>query len=398
MKIALLLLSTALVTTSCGTPSEKSNVSSSSSKRMVCDLLAMADIKVDGDRPWDITVHNDSFYDRVLGEGSLGFGESYMDGWWDSSALDQCLFRVLRADLGKNIRPSWDVYWTLFKARVFNMQDKQGSKEVIEQHYQLGNDLYQKMLDDFMVYSCGYWKEATTLGDAQKAKFDLICRKLDLKPGMKALDIGCGWGGFAKYAAENYGVSMVGVTLSENQAEYAREICKGLPVEILVQDYRDVDGTFDRIISIGMYEHVGSKNFREFSTVVNRCLKPQGLMLLHTIGRDTSTTVTDPWIHKYIFPNGQLPSITQLGEAIEGVFVMEDWHNFGADYDKTLMAWFENFEKNWEQLHPTYGDRFYRMWKYYLLSCAGCFRARGMQLWQIVLSREGVNGGYQSVR
>jgi cyclopropane-fatty-acyl-phospholipid synthase len=372
--------------------------SKSDSKQLVQDLFAKADVVVGGARPWDIQVHNEAFYDRLLSEGSLGLGESYMDGWWDAKHVDEFIYHIFKAHLDDQVPYTWKNCKTALVARFCNMQDKMKSKEVIEQHYQLGNDLYSKMLDSEMVYSCAYWKDAQNLDEAQKAKFDLICRKLKLQPGMTILDIGCGWGGFVKYAAENYGVKAVGVTLSKNQAKVAKKKCKKLPVNIFVQDYRDVEGSFDRVISIGMFEHVGKKNFREFMEVSDRLLKPDGLMLLHTIGSNTSTIVTDPWIDAYIFPHGQLPSIAQIGEAIEGLFVMEDWHNFGAYYDTTLMKWHENFQKSWPELEPKYGERFYRMWNYYLLSCAGAFRARSIQLWQVVLSKDGVASGYTSLR
>ncbi len=254
------------------------------------------------------------------------------------------------------------------------------------------------MLDGLMTYSCGYWRRASNLDEAQKAKYDLIAEKLGIKPGMRVLDIGCGWGGFAKHIAQKYGVEVVGITLSENQAEYAREFCKGLSVQILVQDYRDVEGMFDRIVEIGMFEHVGLKNYRSFMEIIHSHLKDDGLVMLHTIGRDRSKFTVDPWIEQYIFTNGHLPSIAQIATSIEGLFVMEDWHNFSGDYDKTLMAWFQNFDKNWDKIKGSYPDPFYRMWKYYLLSCAGAFRARVLQLWQVVLSKEGILGGYESVR
>jgi len=286
----------------------------------------------------------------------------------------------------------------MLKAKLINEQTKERSLIVGEQHYDLGNDLYELMLDNYMIYSCGYWKNATNLNEAQEAKLDLICRKLRLKPGMTVLDIGCGWGGFAKYAAEHYDVKVTGVTISKEQAKYAQEFCKGLPVTILVKDYRDVKEAFDRVVSIGMFEHVGYKNYREFMEVSNHCLKDNGLSLLHTIGSNTTVTSGDPWILKYIFPNSMLPSICQIANAFEGLFIMEDWHNFGADYDKTLMAWHERFTKNWDKVKEKYGERFYRMWNYYLLSCAALFRARQAQLWQIVLSKKGVPGGYKSIR
>lgn len=366
--------------------------------QVVKEVLAFADVQIDGSRPWDMIVHNQALYNRVLKDQSLGLGESYVQGWWDCPALDEMMFRILRAGLEKNFKPTWAMRWAVFKAKVFNYQSKSNSMAVIDQHYQLGNDLFVNMLDELMTYSCGYWKNATTLNEAQRAKYDLIARKLGLKPGMRVLDIGCGWGGFAKYVAQNYGVSVVAITLSENQAEYAREFCKGLNVEVRVQDYRDVNELFDRIIEIGMFEHVGNKNYRTFMEMVHRSLKDDGMLMLHTIGNNMSLVTCDAWIDKYIFPNGHLPSIAQIGTAIEGLFVMEDWHNFSADYDKTLMAWYQNFESSWDKLKASYSPAFYRMWKYYLLSCAGAFRARDIQLWQVVLAKQGVLGGYETVR
>jgi cyclopropane-fatty-acyl-phospholipid synthase len=248
------------------------------------------------------------------------------------------------------------------------------------------------------VYSCGYWKDATSLDEAQEAKLDLVCSKLGLRPGMRVLDIGCGWGEALKFAAERYGVSGVGITVSQEQAEYARRLCHGLPIEIRVQDYRDVDERFDRSWSIGMFEHVGVKNYRRYFDVVRRCLTDDGLSLLHTIGGEESTNHTDPWIAKYIFPNSMIPSAAQIAQYSEGLFVIEDWHNFGADYEKTLLAWRDNFELAWPTLQARYGERFRRMWEFYLCAAAATFRARRDQLWQVVLSPHGVPGGYQALR
>ncbi len=363
---------------------------------MAEQLLAAADVKIGGDRPWDIQVHDERFYMRVLKDGSLGLGESYMDGWWDCAAIDQFIYRVLRARL--DVKPSWRLKLAVLKSKLFNEQDKKGSMAVIDQHYELGNDLYQNMLDNLMTYSCGYWKECDNLDEAQKAKYDLIARKLQLEKGMRVLDIGCGWGGFAKFIAENYGVSVVGITLSEKQASFGREATKGLPVKIRVQDYRDLNETFDRIVEIGMFEHVGPKNYRPFMDMCYRCLKDNGLVMLHTIGSNKTSARGEDWLLRYIFPYGKLPSISEIGRSIEGLFVMEDWHNFGVDYDKTLRAWFANFDRNWPKIKDRYPDPFYRMWKYYLLSLAGSFRAREIQLWQVVLSKDGLPGGYESVR
>lgn len=368
------------------------------SRDVIEEMALIADVRLNGERAWDIQVHNEGFYDRVFRDPSLGLGESYMEGWWDARALDELLFRIFRANIEERFKPSWGMKWAYLKAKLFNRQSKSGSMKVINEHYQLGNDLYENMLDGLMTYSCGYWKNAKTLDEAQVAKYDLIARKLGLQKGMRVLDIGCGWGGFSKYVSENYGVSVVGITLSSNQAEYAKKLCQGLPVEIRVQDYRDVDETFDRVVEIGMFEHVGVKNYRTFMEMVHKCLTDDGLVMLHTIGSNQSHIAGDPWIDKYIFSGGQLPSIAQIGTSIEGLFVMEDWHNFSADYDKTLMAWDANFDRNWDKIKANYSDPFYRMWKFYLMSCAASFRSRSIQLWQVVLSKKGVLGGYETVR
>ena len=369
-----------------------------SARAFVENLLRKADVRIGGDRPQDITVHDERLFDRVIRYGTLGLGEAYMDGWWDANELDTFIETVLRAHLEKAVEINIASVIAIAKAFILNMQSSARARKVGEVHYDLGNDLYEAMLDKRMVYTCGYWKDAKTLDEAQEAKLDLVCRKIGLKRGDRVLDIGCGWGSFAKFAAERYGASVVGITISKEQAALARKLCKALPVEIRVQDYRDVDEKFDHIISIGMFEHVGVKNYRTYFEVARRCLKPEGLFLLHTIGSNVSRLTSDPWINTYIFPGGVIPSVAQIGKASEGLFVMEDWHNFGPYYDTTLMAWFKNFDAAWPKLRETYGDRFYRMWKYYLLTCAGAFRARETHLWQIVLSPNGVPGGYTSVR
>jgi cyclopropane-fatty-acyl-phospholipid synthase len=322
----------------------------------------------------------------VLTQGSLGLGESYIDGWWDCQHLDEFFFRVLRSKLNSKISNNRSLLFKLALARVINMQPRRKAFQIGKSHYDLGNDLFTEMLDRQMVYSCAYWKDAQTLDTAQENKLELICRKLRLQPGMKILDIGCGWGGLLKYVAEKYGSSTVGITVSKEQVEFAKTYCANLPVEVRLQDYRDLNEKFDRVVSVGMIEHVGYKNYKTYLEIVHRCLKDDGLFLLHTIGGNRSVHAVEPWMNRYIFPNGMLPSIKQLGEAIEGLFVMEDWHNFSADYDKTLMEWHKNFVRNWKNLERNYDNRFRRMWEYYLLSCAGAFRARGNQLWQIVLS------------
>jgi cyclopropane-fatty-acyl-phospholipid synthase len=361
-------------------------------------LLELAGIEINGSKPRDIQVNHRDFYSRVLSGGPLGLGEAYMDGLWDCAALDELIYQLLRADLEHRIRPLKllvPVIW----AKLVNLQSPRRAFRIGEQHYDIGNDLYQLMLDQRMAYTCGYWKDADNLDAAQEAKLDLICRKIGLQAGMRVLDMGCGWGSFAGFAAERYGVEVVGVTVSKEQIEYGRQRYRDLNVDLRFQDYREVNERFDRVVSIGMLEHVGPKNYRTFMRVVQRCLEDDGLHLLHTIGTNTRALAVDPWTNKYIFPGGVLPVLQQLAVASEGIFVLEDLHNIGTHYDPTLMAWMANVDKHRKELENLgYDQRFYRMWRYYLLGAAGSDRARRNQLWQIVYSKKGLDGGYASIR
>lgn len=363
--------------------------------RATVELLDKAAIRVNGSNPWDMQIRAAGVPERAFSQGNLGLGEAYMDGAWDAEELDEFFSRLLGTRLTDGIRPLRLLGYAL-TAKLLNRQGKKRAKKVGEVHYDLGNDFYAAMLDSRMTYTCGYWATATDLEQAQRDKLDLICRKLKLQPGMRVLDIGCGWGSFMAYAAQHYGVECVGVTISKEQVAWAQEhYGDNLPLEFRLQDYRDVNEKFDAIASVGMFEHVGRKNYRTYMEVAHRCLQDDGLFLLHTIGKNMRKSAPDPWIDKYIFPNGDLPSVGQIGDAVDNLFVVEDVHNFGADYDKTLMAWFRNFEKAWPRFEHLLGERFYRMWRYYLLSCAGAFRARDIQLWQWVLSKEGVRNGYR---
>lgn len=360
-------------------------------------LLAEADVAIGGSRPQDIVIHAPRFAARVLAQGSLGLGESYMDGDWDAHRLDVFIEHLLRAGLDQRVHSLGEIRDALL-ARVINPQRGARSYEVGRRHYDLGNDLYQVMLGQRLVYSCGYWAQAVNLDAAQEAKLALICRKLGLRSGQRVLDIGCGWGEALKFAAERYGVSGVGVTISEQQADYARALCRGLPIEIRLQDYRELNERFDAVLSVGMFEHVGVRNYRRYFDVVRRVLAPEGLFLLHTIGSNRSSHHSDPWIARYIFPNSMLPSARQICSACEGRFIIEDWHNFGSDYARTLQAWRDNIEAAWGQLDARYDERFRRMWRFYLACSIAIFRCRQAQLWQLVLSPHGVAGGYRAPR
>jgi cyclopropane-fatty-acyl-phospholipid synthase len=365
-------------------------------REAVEQLLGLAGIEIGGTDPWDLSVHNPEFYREAWMRRNLGMGEAYMDGWWDCPQLDAFFARLLRAGVEERLKVTAGMVFRTLARRAFNFQGVRRSRQVAFRHYDLGNDLYQAMLDPTLNYSCGYWKHARTLEEAQRDKMELVCAKLMLKPGMRVLDIGCGWGALAIHAARHHGVKVVGITLSEPQRQFAEAAGRGLPVSFRLQDYRRMPAeTFDRVVSIGMFEHVGRKNHGAFLDLVAGHLAEDGLFLLHTIGGNSSRAGCDPWINKYIFPNGELPSAAQIGRAMEGRFVMEDWHNFGADYDRTLMAWHRNFQEHWAELQDRFDQRFFRMWSYYLLSCAGAFRARDLQLWQIVMSRTGVPGGFR---
>jgi cyclopropane-fatty-acyl-phospholipid synthase len=374
-------------------------------RHRVAALLDRADIRIDGDRSWDIHVHDDRLYRRILAEGVLGVGESYMDGWWDCDRLDEMFHRVLAARLDREIRQDWRMLVHLGASRLMNLQSRRRSHHVARQHYDLDTDLYMSFLDPYNQYSCAYFRGTEELDRAQVQKLELICRKLQLTVGERVLDIGCGWGGFARYAAERYGCHVTGVTISPVQAAYARDFCRGLDVEILESDYRNLPrhigaAGVGKVLSCGMIEHVGYRNYASFMRVVAHCLPERGMFLLHTVGgRRTKTTLQNRWLARYIFPNAMMPSLKQLAGAAEGLLVVEDLHAFGPrHYEKTLLAWYDNFERNWHTISARHDERFFRMWRFYLLHMAGSFRADQQHLWQIVLSKNGVGGEYAAVR
>ena len=344
-------------------------------------------IQINGSEPWDIRVFNEDFYARVFRQGSLGFGESYMERWWDTADLEELIYRLLKARIDQRVH-SWPDLITYVATVLFNRQARARAFVVGERHYDIGNDLYERMLDSRMIYTCGYWENAATLEEAQRAKLDLVFRKLDLKPGQRVLDVGCGWGGALEYAAREYSVEGVGITISREQADYARNKCAGLPIEIRLQDYRETRGDFDHIFSIGMFEHVGPKNYRAYMQAMRRCLRPGGRFLLHTIGanRQSASPGTDPWIEKYIFPNSKLPTKAQIADALHGLFDVMGEQSIGSHYVPTLRAWRANFEQHWPELKETRDDTFYRMWEFYLQSSAASFRAENNEVWQVLMT------------
>lgn len=365
-------------------------------------------VAFNGNAPWDIQVHDKRLYRDLLKRGSLAFGEGYVNGWWSCSQLDELFTRLLRPEQSLEILQGFQASSRLQSwiqsvgERFINWQTQLRSHQVGRRHYDIDPRVYAAMLDSRKIYSCGYWENAKSLEEAQEQKLRMICEKLELQQGERLLDIGCGWGGLAAYAAKEYGVEVVGITVSSQQVRFAKEKTKGLPVKIFLTDYRselvEKEKPFDKIVSVGMMEHVGRKNDKKYFAIAERKLKQEGLMLVQTIGSRKTNYQVDPWINTYIFPNGRLPSAQQLCNGFEDYFKLEDWHNFGKDYDKTLMAWWRNFDHAWGQLGEDLTPSFYRLWSYYLLSCAGLFRSGQGQLWQIVLSKPTRKQSYRSVR
>lgn len=350
-------------------------------------LFEKADITINGSRDWDIQVHNKQFLSRVLRDGTIALGESYIEGWWDAKRIDQFIYKLLKSGIVSYMQKPLIQKWYDLKSKAINKQSKTKALKNASFHYNLGNRLFESTLDKSMNYSCAYWRNAKTLNQAQENKMHLICKKLKLEKGMKVLDIGCGWGGFAKFASEKYGVKVTGLTISKDQFDYAKKYCKKNNVEILLEDYRDHIGQYDRIICVEMMEHVGSKNHRKFVEKVYQNLKKEGLFLLQCISVNKILERNDPWIDKYIFPGSVPLCAKQINNATDNLFYIVDWEDFTQDYHRTMMEWHKNFKKNWKNIKNHYDKKFYRLWEFYLLCCPATALAKTHHLWQIVFAR-----------
>lgn len=373
-------------------------------------LLTRAFQKIGVEPGADMVVHDDRFYERVLKDHTIGFGEAYVEGWWDAPDLTALFRKLIEGvpQLKKHLKLNLHILAYNWMDGWLNRQLRARALRDVQFHYDIGNELYEVMLDPNMVYTCAYFKDPTwTLEKAQTEKIDLVYRKLHIpEAGIKqprVLDIGCGWGFGLIHGARHYGVSGVGVTLAREQAEFARARAGDLPVEFRLQDYRDIQEKepFDAIFSLGMFEHVGKMNYRRFMETVHRNLKPGGLFLLHSIGAKEHGP-SDPWIRKYIFPGAFIPDVVDIAEAADGLFIEHDFQNFGLYYAKTALEWCSRFEAGWEKLHSLrpdfYDQRFFRLWKYYLQSSAATFYSGWNQVWQIVFSKGPLEEVYQAVR
>lgn len=354
------------------------------------NLLQKADIQIEGIRPWDIRIRHPDFFKRIMLQGLLGLGESYMDGWWECDRLDIFIYKFLANKLDDAVPENFSDILMILSEKIFNRKSDDCDSRVLVKKYDIGYDVFTHMLDPYMQYSCGYWRNGATLAEAQEAKLKMICEKLQLAPGMRVLDIGCGWGGTAEYIARHYDVYVEGITNSTEEQKVAQSRCQGLDITIMLEDYQDLsDDKFDRVIALGTLEYIELKNYSDFFKAVARSLKPDGLFLLHSTGSTQLVNHVGPWLNKYIFPNGCLPSGQQLVQSIEPYFVIEDWDNLGTDYDKTLMSWSEKINESWPVLSMNHSPKFKRMLDYYLCSGAGFFRAGRIQLRQILFCMGG---------
>ena len=328
-------------------------------------VFAASDIAIDGSKPWDIRVTDNRFFRAVVTQGSLGLGEAYMNGWWKCEDLEELAYRLMRSGIYK-ISLWMPIYLVAnIHDAAINQQSKEKSLRVAERHYAMGNDIFLSFLGKYKNYSCGYFSDTDNLDQAQLQKLEKICRLLDLKPGDRVLDVGGGWGEFARYAATKYGCYVTSVNITDEQIKFAVEYCKGTSVDIRKCDYRDITGRYDKIAVIAMLTHVGPKNYRKFMEVADRCLEPGGMMLIESVGGHKSRKNCEAWINRYIFPGGVVPSLKQFDTAMAGRFSRKETDEFGGFYVHTLRAWNRNLMQAWPDHLRKYDERVRLMFEYF---------------------------------
>ena len=329
---------------------------------------------------------------QVLGKGFLGFGEAYMAGDLGVDGDLQELLRLgLSIEFDKHSLSLWQkIHFFLYSLSTKNTSDR--AKENISHHYDLGDEFYSLFLDNTLTYSCGYFNcENDGLERAQLNKYDHICRKLALRPEEKLVDIGCGWGGMLIYAAQKYAINGVGNTISHNQCQWAnkkiRELGLQNRIEVVLADYREIEGEFDKFVSIGMFEHVGRAFIPVFMHKLSILLKKGGFGLLHTIGKDAESP-GEPWLLKYIFPGGYIPNLAEIVRelGLAGLTIL-DVENLRCHYAHTLDRWADNFEKNLENVRHIFDESFVRMWRLFLHASSAGFKYGSSRLYQILLSK-----------
>jgi cyclopropane-fatty-acyl-phospholipid synthase len=349
--------------------------------------FASAGVAINGQNPCDISVKDDRFYRAVLQKGSLGLGESYMDGWWSCDDLEEMASRMIGSGLYKfSLRMPIYLLPNL-RDNVFNQQSKEMSLRVADRHYAMGNEMFFGFLGKHKNYSCGYYSGTGDLDEAQRLKLDKVCKLLDLQPGDRLLDIGGGWCEFARYAATHYGCEVVSINITDEQIAFAREYCKGASVEVRKCDYRDITGRFNKIAVLAMLTHVGRKNYRKFLEIAHGALEPHGTLLIESVGGHKSHSNCEAWIDKYIFPGGVVPCLSQIDAAASGLFQRTVTDEFGSSYVLTLRAWHRNLIQAWSAHEGRYGERVRRMFEYFFLTTAGSFRARYLLHWHILLKK-----------
>lgn len=338
----------------------------------------------------DIIVNNNNFYTKLLKHGEIGLGESYVDKDWDSNNLEETLYNLIinqkkiENAIIKNspnliIKKLLDIPSDIFST--------DNTKNDIKFHYDIGNKLYENMLGKSMLYSCAYfYKQGLSLDEAQYAKLDLIAKKLNLKEGMRVLDIGCGFGTAAIYLSKKFNVNILGISLSKEQINYFNSIYTGTQVQVIYKDYRELtrehNNSYDCIYSIGMFEHIGINNHIDYYNKCFKLLKTNGTMLIHTIVSNKRLYSHNSWITKYIFPGAELPHISDFTKKYTDNWLLQDLQCIGKSYSKTLLAWKKNI--NDSSVFNNYDDKFKRTWNYYLLLCSAAFRAREITVFQLV--------------